>query len=298
MIKPPDNILIDGHVNKKKPKGVELPKQVGIRFNAALQRMVKAIRKDITQQVLPIVRQYGSAYALDAAPIPFKDGYADDIIKALQLVMTRWSSTSFLAIVNQLAEDFVVSADKVNLKKIHKDFGVDIFSGQDANLSDYIASSIYDNVRLITDIKEKYLTDIQSTIMTNVRAGNRPSVIAKMLTKQYGVASKRAKFIARDQTAKVNGDLSAKRQIAAGFEYFQWVDSGDRRVRDRHHEIANKVTEYGKGVYRWDNLPLSNQGVPIKPGQDYQCRCVARPVSRREVEKNVTEGKTRPGVKR
>ena len=105
-------------------------------------------------------------------------------------------------------------------------------------------------------------------------------------------------MIARDQTSKINGELAEKQQKGAGFEYFQWIDSDDSRVRHRHSEIANKVTAYGKGIYRWDDLPLSDKGVPIKPGSDYQCRCIARPVSAREVKANQDAGRTAPGVLR
>lgn len=73
-------------------------------------------------------------------------------------------------------------------------------------------------------------------------------------------------MIARDQTAKVNGDLASRRQRAVGINYFQWIDSDDERVRSRHESIANRLTAYGKGIYRWDNPPLSDRGVPIIPG--------------------------------
>ena len=42
-------------------------------------------------------------------------------------------------------------------------------------------------------------------------------------------------------------------------------------MRDRHQEIAEKVTAYGPGIYRWDNPPLSDKGEPIIPGGDYSC---------------------------
>lgn len=165
-------------------------------------------------------------------------------------------------------------------------------------MTDYIQASIVDNTRLITSIPEQYLTQVESIVFNNVRAGGRPSAIAKQLQQQLGVTERRAKMIARDQTSKVNADLSEKRQREAGFPYFEWVDSDDERVRDRHEYLADHVTQYGKGIYRWDDLPLSDKGEPISPGKDYQCRCIARPVSQEEVDENIKAGRTRPGVKR
>jgi len=69
-------------------------------------------------------------------------------------------------------------------------------------------------------------------------------------------------------------------------------------VRDRHAHLAEKVTAYGKGIYRWDNPPLSDNGTPITVGTDFQCRCTARPVSQREVNKNIKDGDTDKNVKR
>ena len=112
------------------------------------------------------------------------------------------------------------------------------------------------------------------------------------------MSDKRAKLIARDQTAKIAGNLNERRQRSVGFVYFRWLDSGDSRVRDRHEDIADKVTAYGKGVYRWNHPPLNEKGEEILPGQDYQCRCTAVPVSQVEVDRNVKAGRTQPGVKR
>jgi len=121
-------------------------------------------------------------------------------------------------------------------------------------------------------------------VTSNMRSGVRSSQIAKQLAEKYGVTKARAKFIARDQTAKINGDITKLRQQQAGFEFFQWVDSDDVRVRDRHEAIANADVGYGPGVYRWDDLPLSDSGQRISPGQDFQCRCTAKPMTRKMVE--------------
>ena len=159
-------------------------------------------------------------------------------------------------------------------------------------------ASVYDNARLIKSIPSQYLTNIESIVMSNVRAGGRWEAVAKQLQQEYGVTDRRAKLIARDQTAKINGQLSAKRQVAAGFEYFRWVDSHDNRVRDNHRDHNNKVTEYGKGIYRWDLPPLSVKGVPEIPGQMWQCRCIAQPVSSDEVKRNQQNGNIEWGTKR
>lgn len=266
--------------------------RVGIEYNTALQLITREIKKDIDTQLVPLLRKLSPDYSKDSA-IVVHDAWLPLITNMLEQIINKWTSPSFKALAETIARKFVTTADNVNEKR----FGFDIFS-DDVALQEYIQASIYDNTRLITTIPAQYLAQVESIVLTNTRAGNRSSAIVKSLQEQFGVTKRRAKMIARDQTAKVNGDLNKKRQESAGFDYFQWMDSDDKRVRDRHESIANKVTAYGKGVYRWDFPPLSDKGIPIIPGSDYQCRCVAIPVSNEEVAENVKAGRTRPGVKR
>lgn len=77
----------------------------------------------------------------------------------------------------------------------------------------------------------------------------------------------------------------------AGAEYFLWVDAHDQRVRHRHKEIANADVGFGKGVYRFDDMPLSDDGTPIQPGSDYNCRCIMRFVRNSVVEKYIASKK-------
>ncbi|MCK5126818.1 MAG: minor capsid protein [candidate division Zixibacteria bacterium] len=217
--------------------------------------------------MIPLLRKLSPQYSKDSAiTVTTRDAWLPEITAMLQRIISKWTSPAFRALGESIARTFVTTADDVNEKR----FGINIL-GDDVTLQEYIQASIYDNTNLITSIPAQYLGQVESIVMTNVRSGNRSSAIIKTLQQQYGVTKRRAKMIARDQTAKVNADLSRQRQTLAGFEYFQWQDSDDSRVRDRHESIANNVTAYGKGVYRWDNPPLSDKGVPIIPGSDYQC---------------------------
>ncbi|WP_122425151.1 phage minor head protein [Pseudomonas viridiflava] len=268
---------------------------IGIQYNARLQRLVKQVKADIAKEVMPLVRQLAPEYTQDA--VVTTDAWSDLIIAAMRRLTSKWASFGVDAGADRIAGEFVQSALKKSERDLKKSMGIDVFSGS-KTLQDYLKASAQQNAQLIKSIPAKYLDEVQTLVMANMRSGMRPGFIEKALQEQFGVSQRRAKVIARDQTGKINGELAEKQQIGAGFEYFQWIDSDDRRVRHRHSEIANKVTAYGKGIYRWDDLPLSDSGVPIKPGSDYQCRCIARPVSAREVKANQDAGRTAPGVLR
>lgn len=262
-------------VNLSSLDGLVNMKIIAQRYNVTLQRLVRAISKDVNETLLPIVRQYAPEYTQDAVPVTMHDGWSDAIVTALQQLLSRWTNYREAATV---AGDFVRGALSYNDRRFKRTTGIDIYSG-DLRMQDYLKAATYQNVKLIQSIPTQYLEQVGNIVIGNMRTGMRPSYIEKALTDQFGVTSRRAKFIARDQSAKVTGEMNKVRQVNAGFIYFKWRDSGDSRVRERHEEIANKVTAFGKGVYRWDNLPLSDKGEPIQPGSDYQCFPGTSPVN-------------------
>lgn len=276
----------------EKSKPIELPKSVGIAYNAELQRMINLIRVDIEKTITPQPRELAPEYTADT--------WVDVITASLSALRARWSGERFQQFAERVASNFVQAVNLQNQQqfaKQFKSFGINVF-GANATVSDYLQASVADNVRLIKSIPEQYLTQVESIVLTNMRSGLRPGVIQKQLVEQFGITKRRARVISRDQTSKAANGLARKRMEASGIQYFQWLDSSDQRVRSRHRAIANKVTAYGKGIYRWDDLPLSDKGVPIACGDDYQCRCVARPVLESEVKANQKAGRVVKGVRR
>lgn len=275
---------------KAPKKGVELSKATGIDYNSELQKMVKEVHKDINTFILPLVRQLQPEYTAD--------GWSDTIIAAFKRLINKWSSPEFKIIADKISQKFVNQANSVNRTRYNKNmkgFGIDVY-GDNPQLTDILNASIQDNVQLIESLPTEYLKNVQSIVFSNMTAGTRSSAIASELTTQFGVSSRRAKAIARDQTAKVNGDMNKSRQSASGFNYFKWLTSDDERVRDRHEVISEKVTAYGKGVYRWDNPPLDEKGVPIIPGIPINCRCTGLAMADWEVKELQEAGAVRPGV--
>lgn len=275
-----------------KSKPIELPKAIGISYNAELQRMVRRIKKDIDQSIKPQVKDLEFEYTADS--------WADVIEVSLAALRQRWSGAVFNRFAERMASNFVQAVNLQNQQQFqnqYKSFGINIYAGNQA-VSDYLDATVKDNVRLIKSIPDQYLTQVESIVLGNMRAGMRPSAINKQLQDQFGVTERRARVISRDQTSKAANGLAKKMMQSAGFEYYEWITSEDERVRSRHRKISDKVTAYGKGIYRWDDPPLSDKGEPISPGTDYSCRCIARPVLESEVKANQKAGRVAKGVKR
>lgn len=243
--------------------------RVGSEYNTELQKLVLQIKKAVESELLPVIEQEAPSYTADAWP-----ERVQAVIDRLRLMFMM---PGFNAMATAVASKFVRStlafADRKN-----KSFGIEVFNGESTKLNNYLKAATIQNADLIKSIPARYLDDVANTVQTNMRIGLRPSEIAKALQEKYGVAQRRAKFIARDQAAKVNGEITKQRQIDAGFVAFRWLDADDSRVRHRHRQIANTDIGMGKGVYLWSDLPIGDEGVPIQPGSSYNCRCSSRPV--------------------
>lgn len=257
--------------------------RVGSEYNAELQKMVNRVRKSIEAELVPAVYAEEPNYTADAWP--------QTIQAIIERLLRQYDSPLFEVYARRLAEKFVTSSLGFADRQNRRSFGIEVFNGSSTKLNNYMQAAITQNTNLIKSIPQRYLEDVGNTVQTGMRNGVLPREIAKSIQENHGVSSRRAKFIARDQAAKVNGEISKQRQIDAGFEYFTWVDAHDQRVRHRHREIADADNGMGKGVYKWSDLPKSSEGTTIQPGSDYNCRCIARPVRSSVVEKTINERK-------
>lgn len=267
---------------------------IGIQYNAKLQRLVKQVKADISKEIMPLVRQLAPEYTQDA--VATTDAWSDLITNAMSFLFAKWQNERVSAGAQRIASEFVQASVKKSERDMKKSVGIDVFSGS-KTMQDYLHASAQQNAQLIKSIPAKYLEEVQTLVMGNMRSGMRPGYIEKALQEQFGVTQRRAKMIARDQTSKIQGELNRKQQQGAGFTHFRWLTSHDSRVRHDHDVFEHRVTKYGKGVYLWSDLPLE-KGVPVSPGSPINCRCTAIPVSEREVKANQDAGKTNPGVYR
>jgi SPP1 gp7 family putative phage head morphogenesis protein len=157
---------------------------------------------------------------------------------------------------------------------VHKTLGINV-------LDDYYMGEFYsetmkiwvqNNVGLIKTIPKGALTDMQNIVSEGYTAGRNNTFIGKDIQHSYGVERRHAQFIARDQIAKLNAELTQAQQKDAGVEEYVWSTSEDERVRRRHAELDGKT-------FRWSDPPIVDErsGRRGHPGEDYQCRCVALP---------------------
>lgn len=115
--------------------------------------------------------------------------------------------------------------------------------------------------------RRSLLNRLSHTVEEAHRQGLRVEVLAHQLQEQFGFSDSRAALIARDQTLKLNGQLNRYKQQSLGIEEYIWMTSRDERVRKSHQKLQGTRQ-------RWDTPPPETG----HPGEDYQCRCNAKPV--------------------
>lgn len=139
-------------------------------------------------------------------------------------------------------------------------------------LVDVMKSFVSQNTNLITKLTDETLQNVNGIIDRGIIAGKRHETLMKEILNgtelQKGVfktVRTRARLIARDQVAKLNGNLMRLRQTNLGITHYFWRTSLDERVRSSHEELEGQR-------FSWKNPPSVGH-----PGEDYQCRCTAEP---------------------
>lgn len=155
-------------------------------------------------------------------------------------------------------------------RQVHAALGADPVL-RDRDLAAVSEHFVHENAALITSIPDELHGDVESLVQRAVGSAMPSPKLAKHIEARFGVSRRKARFLARDQISKHAGKLNRARQRELGIDKFVWRSVGDERVRDWHRD------ELDGNTYRWDKPPLSEDGEPIIPGEDYGCRCAGEP---------------------
>lgn len=192
--------------------------------------------------------------------------------RAIEASIQQLSESVAGRMVERLTLGMVQRANQQNHAQttaaINNALGVDVagFIRSSPTIKNTIDAAIIENANLIKSIQSQYLDKVRLAVSQAAMEGKRPTSVVSEIMEIGNVTESRARLIARDQTNKLNGALTRARQEDLGIEEYVWDTSGDERVRPSHAELDGKV-------FRWDSPP------PVgHPGQDIQCRCVARPL--------------------
>jgi SPP1 gp7 family putative phage head morphogenesis protein len=239
-------------------------------YRKALQRLIEEMGRSVMYRVKAAYRANEPKMAQDATPAAELQGAIDQLTK-------QWQK-KFKAASPKLAKWFLQKADKRSqavLRQILRDAGMTVEFKMTPTLRDVAAASVAENVQLIKSIPEKFLGDVQGSVMRSVTAGRDLAGLTRDLQKNFGVTYERAAFIARDQNNKATSAIQRARQIDLGINKGVWLHShGGKEPRPTHVKNSGKQFDIDEGWF--DNDPRVRRR--IMPGELINCRCVWKPV--------------------
>ena len=137
-----------------------------------------------------------------------------------------------------------------------------------------IARNYTNNMQFyIKDWAKKRIPEMRQKVGQAVLEGYREIDVQKMLEKEYGIAERKAKFLAQNETSIMLAQIKKVHYKSMGFDGFQWHTILDARERPEHRKLNGKF-------FTFDNPPVIDErtGQRGLPGETYNCRCGMTPV--------------------
>lgn len=250
-------------------------------YPAAVERQYRNLADEYFRHVKRIFLKYWNP-AREALSSRMDDVNDRDFISIIRMAFDDME-VELTNVLNQfgLRKRIMRVAQRLNLHSAEEFFrlmesiGIDIT--KDRYMGDYyqtmLENWVRDNVALITTLPHQTLYTMRKIAMDGFLVGKSIVTITKEIQEQYGMGRRHARLIARDQTGKLYAKINQSRQEAAGVKEYIWICCMDGRERDAHRELH-------KTKHSWDNPPIVDKktGRRCHPGEDYQCRCRAKPV--------------------
>lgn len=264
--------LKSGKLRKlKKPPKWLLPMSQEREYQRDLYSLTLELRKLIDQILLPQVPSMIAEVGIKTPDGP-KGERGDSWMDQLRGIIISIGNAIEPKVETTIVQAGIIGAEIASFnynqfQKINRNvFGVDIFIEQPW-LADQLTLFATQNAQLIQSIPSEELLRVSGAVERGLQEGASLKTITEDIEKSFGITRRRAKNIARDQTAKLNASLTKLRQQELGVESYEWQTSGDERVRASHRKNDGKI-------FRWDSPPAATG----HPGTDVNCRCVAIPI--------------------
>ncbi len=239
---------------KKLAKEVKLKAKTKYKYRNNLKRLVKAMFRSLKIEVINNYKDYNSIELmkdlLDTLAIRYRDIFQEQ---------SRY-------LVNDLIRDI-----EYDISSFYINYDNDRYK-------DIIEPIIENNVNLITNLSDEVMFRIKESVYESITANDNTKSLYNRIVNLENITSKRAKLIARDQTAKIFSDINIHNQQQSGIEYFLWQTANDERVstgKGGHKQLHNKIYKYNDK----SNYPIIDaKGTRGLPAQRVNCRCTAIPV--------------------
>ena len=256
------------------------------RLKARTWKYPLALERQYTSSISSFLQKRWKAYAAVAVPmmVPREDALED-------LEPEPGTNGPAIGGIVNIAR----TVDKFNKKELQafKEIAIGAaFAEDEPWVKNVIDSWSREQVTLITKASQDMLDTVARRIREGVKAGKSARQVTAMINADLpGISYRRARIIARDQTAKLNSELTQGRMADAGIETYIWSTSDDERVRGNPTGLYPKAlpSHYAMNgkVCRWDDPTVwlengewgkrAGDAPYFHPGMAIMCRCVAIP---------------------
>ncbi len=116
--------------------------------------------------------------------------------------------------------------------------------------------------------KAKEITTMRRDVLDMVQKGARTDTIKKYFKTRWGIAERKAEFLARNESGIAGSVLKATHYQDMGCTHFKWLRSTSKEKRKLHEEYYNKI-------FPFNDPPIIDEKTGQKglPQQIYNCSC-------------------------
>lgn len=170
--------------------------------------------------------------------------------------------SDFAGLSSRIVEDVSRSADKSE----------DVM--RQADLYEQAVSAYRDNQRRnVKNWAPHQVRRLHKMAARMEHGGASADTFSRQIMAEWGVTARKAKFLARQETNLLKASLLRTRCLDRGITRYIWRTAEDEHVREYHAALDGKVFRFGQPPV------VSKDGRRGEPGEDYNCRCVAIPLS-------------------
>lgn len=250
---------------------------VGNRYRTALQTLVHQMAQELFKAIRGAWNEDDVPLAHDAK----KMGVAPSTPKLLDTAMKKWGvqwNKKVTTASEQLAKAFATNAraatEAAMKAKLAKAGFTVKFKPSKVTTAAFDAV-VAENVGLIRTIPQKFLGDVQNAVWRAVMQGSDLATLTKELHEKYGIAWRRAEFIALDQNAKAKAAIERARRLDIGITKAVWCHSHAGKDKRPTHVKAGKDKTVYDVKRGWFDSAVQKF---IWPGTEPRCRCFDQPV--------------------
>lgn len=243
------------------------------------------------------------AYYIERAMLPLEIENTLALVAAREAAKVAALNGLLLRLADTLEQDtavklFIEKATERMFKKLQTDLEESTTEGKvpvieviktDKQAKKVTDDYVYNMDYWVKNWKSKEISLMRQDIAQMVQGGARTEIISKYIQNRWGIAERKAEFLARNESGIAGSVIKATHYQDIGCTHFMWLRSTSREKRPLHLEYAKEIgNQYGIGgtnIFAFADPPIIEQvkagdsyipkpnGQKGLPGQIYNCSC-------------------------